>query len=111
MVRLKLYLRAAEPPRLLAEGRRGPHRAQLVAPVPDRLERLGVEPHGRRRGCKQVRLHMTMMHIALLISGRQLGHNCAQFYASFRPLSSHAIGGRSGRSLVVVSMERGNGET
>ena len=79
MVRLKLYLRAAEPPRLLAEGRRGPHRAQLVAPVPDRLERLGVEPHGRRRGCKQVRLHMTMMHIALLISGRQLGHNCAMF--------------------------------
>ena len=61
MVRLKLYLRAAEPPRLVTEGRRGPHRAQLVAPVPDRLQRLSVEPHRRRRGCLQtsieVRLH------------------------------------------------------
>ena len=96
MVHLKPYLRAAEPPRLLAEGRRGPHRAQLVAPVPDRLERLGVEPHGRRRGCNKsgyVVTMLTMMHFALLISGRQLGHNCAMFTLAFGTLARMPLEG------------------
>ena len=116
MVRLKLYLRAAEPPRLVTEGRRGPHRAQLVAPVPDRLQRLGVQPHGRRRGCKQVRLGGNNVD-----NGRQctlVGDSWViivlfqcNVYASFQHLSSHPIGGRKEGAVVVVSTERGKGET
>ena len=116
VVRLKLYLRAAEPPRLVTEGRRGPHRAQLVAPVPDRLQSLGVQPHGRRRGCKQVRLGGNNVD-----NGRQctlVGDSWViivlcqcNVYACFQHLSLHPIGGRKEGAVVVVSTERGKGET